>query len=112
MREFKYGVGVIAPNFFIEFIVSQNVRKIFQQRLIFGVKTKKICPTTVAVKAVHILPSSEIGSYAFAIAFRDCTTPTKCALENDLAEHQFFSRVVTSVSQRARINEKISFSQG
>ena len=35
------------------------------------------------------------------VALRDCTTPTKCALENDLAEHQFFSRVATSASQRA-----------
>ena len=32
---------------------------------------------------------------------RDYTDPTKCALENDLAEHQFFSRVATSASQRA-----------
>ena len=34
-------------------------------------------------------------------ALRDYTDPTKCALENDLAEHQFFSRVATSASQRA-----------
>ena len=28
---------------------------------------------------------------------RDYTDPTKCALENDLAEHQFFSRVATKI---------------
>ena len=39
--------------------------------------------------------------FTILLLLRDYTDPTKCVLENDLAEHQFFSRVATSASQRA-----------
>ena len=46
MREFKYGVGVIAPKFLFNLLLVKMPKNL-QQRLIFGVKTKKICPATV-----------------------------------------------------------------
>ena len=52
----------------------------------------------IVVVTVHQTWAMLLGE---VLVLRDYTDPTKCALENDLAEHQFFSRVATSASQRA-----------
>ena len=63
----------------------------------FGIMPNRLCSPDRHLQQFQTKCQGGLVIYVL----KDCTAPTKCALENDLAEHKFFSLVATSASQRA-----------
>ena len=61
MREFKYGVGVIAPNFLLNLLLVKMSQKSSMKANFGGKNQKKICPTTVvSAKTLVIKPLTKV----------------------------------------------------
>ena len=81
-------------------MLASTIAQDWQEVLSHSYKVKPISTNFACLTAVIVDTNVTLGYY---------TTPTKSALENDPAKHQFFSRrVATSASQKLRGKNEIN----